>query len=330
MTELQTEPTARVVLASRPNLESGEGQPLITLELHYWRRIHPQVLTHRALSRNARSSRACPTLMLIDEVKNTPWGPSEWRENRRGMQPGALLSEAATAHMRELWMRWASDAAGKAWSLHAAHVHKEVANAPLEPYLGIWTLATAMLSAWQEYLTLRYHPAAQYAHQHLARAISDAIEDATSQPLAWRTMHLPYIRAADIDWTHSVLPAGNRQATSLRRDTLLQLISAARCARVSYRPFTSEQADPEHDLKRGLQMAQARPLHASPFEHVAIATPNVDADGARNFGAGNGWMQFRAVVEGTQRFFMKELPHWLRKRGIVPFNDRGKSNETLR
>lgn len=74
--------TSRIVADSiAPN-----GKRITTFELEYPRLIHSELLTHRALSRNAASSRAIPAIAMIKSVWSNPAEPVHWGMNQSGMQ----------------------------------------------------------------------------------------------------------------------------------------------------------------------------------------------------------------------------------------------------
>ena len=68
---------ARMILAS----ECDGCPPIYTLHLRLPRIIWPEMLTHRTMSRNARSSRAVPVKRMIEEVRNEPFVPWHWQAN---------------------------------------------------------------------------------------------------------------------------------------------------------------------------------------------------------------------------------------------------------
>ena len=71
---IHSEPEVKIIADS----VSPEGVRLTTFQLRYWRPIHPEMLTHRAFSRNARSSRATPIDVMVEQVLKEPWGPKHW------------------------------------------------------------------------------------------------------------------------------------------------------------------------------------------------------------------------------------------------------------
>ena len=74
--------TARVIADS----VNPAGQRLTTVQVRYWRAVHAELMTHRAFSRNASSSRAIPVRKMLAQVWGDPAGPLRWGANQSGMQ----------------------------------------------------------------------------------------------------------------------------------------------------------------------------------------------------------------------------------------------------
>ena len=81
--------TARIIADSM----NRNGQRLTTVQARYWRAVHAELMTHRAFSRNASSSRAIPVRKMLAQVWGDPAGPLHWGANQAGMQ--------AEHHLRE-------------------------------------------------------------------------------------------------------------------------------------------------------------------------------------------------------------------------------------
>jgi thymidylate synthase ThyX len=255
-----------------PFASTREASEIATLELCYPRFIHSEFMTHRHISRNARSSRAVPVQTLIAEVAANPVIPS-FRENKKGMQPGEYLAEQGAA--RQLWLDVAAFSANKAAELVHAKVHKQWANRLLEPFSKIHVVATASMFWWGSFLALRDHPAAQDEIQELAQEIESALVNSNPAKRNINQWHAPYLQPED--FTPSSIPFRG------------PLVSAARCARVSYKPFDQETASIDKDLALAQKLIESN--HASPFEHVCTPGPT----------SGNlpGWQQLRHILERT-------------------------------
>lgn len=263
--------SAQVVACST----SLHGVCLTTLSLRYWRAIHAELLTHRAFSRNASSSRAIPVKTVLRQVWNDPAGPLHWGVNQPGMQARAELVGWRRALAGGLWRAASKAVCGFAWGMMKLGVHKQVANRLLEPFQYITVLVSA--TDWTNFFELRLHEDAQPEIQHLARKMYEAMsvaEPTVLQPGEW---HLPYVT----DEERKLYPVHE-----------LRKFSTARCARVSY--LTHDRKNPSAKKDRGLhdRLVGARPIHASPTEHVAQAM--YTAERLNNF---RGWAQYRIDIE---------------------------------
>ena len=257
--------TAKVIAHSR-----YAGSPdLITLECRYPRFIHAEFMTHRVFSRNASSSRAVPVARMIQDVLDDPAMPVAWGSNKPGMQAGEELSGDDLHAVKGYWMAARKHAVDMARGLAAHGAHKQIVNRILEPFAHISVVCTA--TDWDNFFALRCHPDADPTMRALAEAMRDAI--AASEPRhAW--LHVPYVSGAE------VMEHGRYAA---------MMISAARCARVSYLNHDGTAPDIEKDLALAKRLLDSR--HMSPFEHQAYAAPERYN---RNF---TGWLQHRAIVE---------------------------------
>ena len=256
---------------------SPAGVRITTLELSYWRAIHGELLTHRALSRNSMSSRAVPVAKMIQQVRDNPAGPSHWGANQPGMQARQELTGAALAEARLHWTVAAKKAADIAESMCALGLHKQVANRVLEPFQLMRTLVTA--TDWGNFFELRDHPDAQPEFQELAQAMRQAMDESEPEALSYGEWHLPYVTAAERQSSHSVNPVH---------------VSAARCARVSYLLHDGEAPDIGKDLALFDRLVGSVPRHASPIEHQATPKRGDPTRRSYNF---RGWTQFRELYE---------------------------------
>lgn len=260
------------------------GVRLTTMELRYPRFIHSEFMTHRAFSRNARSSRAVPVARMLAEVRDEPVIPISWGSNRKGMQAGEEFDGEHAAECERRWLNARDNAASAAEGLLKLGIHKQHVNRLLEPFSHIDVLVTA--TDWDNFFALRMHPDAQPEMVNLAYAMYRAMGESEPAPVGPGGWHLPYILQAD--WreaeAESVWEAGQAMAK----------VSAARCRRISYAPWDGSDASIEADLARFDEMVRARPIHASPLEHQAMAT----GDAGVRSGNFRGWVQFRQSIAG--------------------------------
>lgn len=225
---------------------------LYTFELEYPRFIHSEFMTHRMLSRSASSSRAVPVERTIQNILNDPWVPSDVYKNCKGMQGKDIVNEDDYDIFCEEWQ----DAAFKA--IEVAHkmidngFHKQHINRILEPFTKIKVIVTA--TEWSNFFDLRLSPDADPEIQHLAKAIKMAM-DAVSNTYVYINAHggrtLPYVNFDEM-----------AAIDDLR---ILTLISAARCARVSYLNHDGSKPDILKDLTLAKRLIDSG--HMTPFEH---------------------------------------------------------------
>lgn len=249
---------------------SRADAPIATLSLVYPRFIHSEFMTHRVFSRNAMSSRAVPVAKMIEQVRNDPATPIHWGANRPGMQANGEVSEEHKFLAQDHWRRAAWFAADTAESMAELGLHKQVVNRILEPFQWMHTIVTS--TEWDNFFMLRCHEAAEPNMRALAEAMRTALMN--SKPVV-RDTHLPYFDETEFMDVQSIERAA--------------MVSAARCARVSYLNHDGSNPVIEKDLMLANSLKEAN--HASPFEHIAFAA-GADVR-SRNF---TGWTQFREVI----------------------------------
>lgn len=294
--------TAKSVLAS----VSPDGKRIDTLLLRYPRFIHAQELAHRVLyaspecvfeeviadglmyckdlSRCASSSRAVPVMRLIADVEADPVRPLFWGKNQPGMQAKEELTGPALQYANMEWEQALQNAITTARSLAEIGAHKQIVNRILEPFAHINVVVTA--TEWENFFGLRIHDDAQPEILALAVAMKEAMEGAQVQELVYGEWHLPFVSPEEIA-EHGGLSDPNG---------ILRAVSAARCARTSYRTHDGRVSTIEEDKALGERLTASRPFHASPFE--GVATPydsnKHSIEDQRNF---NGWVQLRSIME---------------------------------
>lgn len=279
---------------------SAEGIRLITWQLRYWRPIHSELMTHRVFSRNAGSSRARPSQAIIDQVRNDPWGPLHWGKNQPGMQATTQLTGVELEDASVIWHRAAEDAAKHAEDLsHLCNAHKQIVNRLLEPFTYIDVVLSG--TDFANWYALRDHKDAQPEIRELASLMKEVqahSEPTLLQPGEW---HLPYVSEED---RQNAKAFGDGQfminGHTMDQQELLRRISAARCARVSYKLHDGSKTDFGKDLELFERLLVSQPLHASPAEHQA--TPDSwepisqSWDNLRQHGNLRGWRQFRKML----------------------------------
>jgi thymidylate synthase ThyX len=227
---------------------SESGIRITTLELEFERFLLSQFNTHRQFSRSAQSSRAVPVQKMIDALNSneTPI----FRQSQAGMQAGEIIDDFSYAgsEAKRLWIEAKNYAVFYAKDLKMVGVAKEIANRLIEPFSTVKVVVTA--TEWQNFFDLRLHHAAQPEMQELAQAMKTAMDESVPRELTKHQWHLPYIEQ----------PNGLSESNNL-------LISAARCARVSYLNHDNTSPDIEKDLELAQRLLADK--HLSPFEHQA-------------------------------------------------------------
>lgn len=269
---------------------SATGKRITTLQIKFHRFILPEFNTHRVFSRNFSSSRAIPTVKLIEQVRTNPALPVHWGLNQPGMQASAELAGANLDNAIICWNMAAELAADQAEIMAAVGAHKQVVNRLLEPFL--WATGIVTSTEWDNWDSLRRHEDAQPEIHELAVKIHEARENSTPTLLNYGEWHLPYV---------SIEERNDKFFQSREHLQILQKISAARCCRVSYLKHDGTVPNIREDLTLFDRLAGSVPLHASPLEHQA--TPDIiHASGVGHsylYGNFDGWCQYRKIWEKT-------------------------------
>jgi hypothetical protein len=287
---------------------SPDGIRLPTVSFRQPRMIHADFLTHRVFSRNGRSSRAVPVVTLLAEARH-PYVP-HFMKNKPGMTASEPFTDLEFDEVEAVWRDMAEYTRLGVEKLTKLGVHKQWANRPLEWFGYIDVLLTS--TDWANYLALRDDEAAQPEIQQVAKAIREALDASTPQLLQPGDWHLPYIGPEDWDQAWSLVgrdTVGDGKATAL-----IKKISAARCARLTIKPFDGDGSF-EKELQRYALLIESQPVHASPVEHQAtpdtksvhelarivngekeIVRSGLDWDNPELHGNFTGWIQNRKTV----------------------------------
>lgn len=243
---------------------------LTSFVLTYPRFVHSEFMSHRAISKNAASSRAIPVRRLIDMVKLDPAMPISFNRNQKGMQAGGPIANQDTA--RSYWLAARDAAVIQAQRLSLMDVHKEYVNRLLEPFMHMTVICTA--TDWNNFFSLRCHPDAQPEINRLATLMKEEMEKSTPRPLLPGEWHLPFIDTL------------NPTENDLKR-------SVAKCARVSYLNHDGTETTLEADLALYDRLVGSIPAHSSPAEHQAQCLEANDTTRHGNF---KGWLQYRQTI----------------------------------
>ena len=253
---------------------SPDGIRLTTMVVTFPRIVLAEFNTHRVFSRNSASSRAIPVEKQLRRVLRDPFIPVSFGVNRSGMQATEELTGWRLKLGRLIWLLGSKAAVALAWILLKVGVHKQITNRVLEPFM--WHTVVVTATEWENFFALRTHKDAQPEIQVIARMMKDAYDKSNPTPLHYEEWHLPFVNQLEkqtvgVDWP---------------------MVSAARCARVSYLTHDGKR-DLDADLKLAKRLQSSG--HMSPFEHAA--TPDAFANGMEDFtGNFRCWVQLRKML----------------------------------
>ena len=292
------------------------GTRLTTMEVTFPRFVLPEFNTHRALSRNSASSRAIPVQKQLDRIKEHPFVPTYWGAAQRGMQAHEELPPARQTEARLAWLAARDAAVRQVERMLDLGLHKQLANRLLEPF-G-WHTVVVTATEWENFFALRINPDAQPEILTIAELMLKAYQASDPRIIGEGQWHLPLVQPDEFD--------GEFEYTDAAR-----MISAARCARVSYLTHDGRR---DHEADTALYRQLVEHGHMSPLEHVArpftqgeiwmsnqMAAAAHQAGTAKNVGSlvidqmaagaafvGNfkGWIQLRKTIAGEHNFRLQE------------------------
>lgn len=227
-----------------------EGFRITTMSLVYPRIIHSELMTHRAFSRNASSSRAIPVAKFIKDIEETPALPIFWGKNIPGMQAKEEIDRKEEA--KSICLKILRDTVAEVKKLIDLGLHKQTANRYLESFQHMATVVTA--TDWDNFYALRNHSDAQPEIEELSKQMLIAHNASVPTRLKYGEWHLPYVTQAEIA-AHGILVAIK--------------CSVARCARVSYKNHGGNAPSLDEDLRLYSRLLDRSPIHSSPAEHQA-------------------------------------------------------------
>lgn len=278
---------------------SEEGQRITTFELEYPRIIHSELMTHRAFSRNAASSRAIPITRATELVSDWSLKPIRWGLKQAGM----------VAKDQDIRYPWLADIV---WEIHQKvsiftaktldriGVHKQWAGRPLETHQLIKVIVTA--TTFDNFFYLRYHADAQPEIRELARVMWECFEKSTPRKLLVGQWHTPYYEGGF--WTD--------QSPDTLEDALA--ISGSCCAQVSYRRLDATLAKARDIFKR---LIESKPAHASPVEHTATPVKRLTTLPTK---MPEGITQFSIGIDGKFDLWSGNFMNWIQHRHLIPDN----------
>lgn len=279
---------------------SPEGIRITTMQLHYPRFIHAEVMTHRLFSRNASSSRAIPAKSVLQTVREMPAMPIHWGKNQPGMQANEELDLVEKVQVQQAWLVAMDEACKHSEFMSAKGCHKQLVNRITEPWQYINVVVTA--TEWENFFWLRNHKDAQPEIQYLAKQMYTARESSTPKLLHPGEWHLPFV-----EFEKGRYFADSAELTIEEA----QKISASACAQVSYRKNDLSLAKAESIWNK---LIFAEPVHASPVEHQAtpisisknwrlqLGVTHEDQWGYLWSGNFRGWIQFRKTLANEAKW----------------------------
>lgn len=284
----------------------SNGVRLTTFLLRYPKFIHAELMTHRAFSRNASSSRAIPINKMIRDVMDDMAQPLEFRKKKKGMQAGDPFGPRGQQLCRGLWRAAGLTACGAAWLMEKLGVHKQYANRLIEPFAHITVVVTATeLANW---FALRNHEAAQPEIRALAKCMWELWLRNFPQQLQFGQWHLPFVDDFEmIEAWH----LWKKDKTDPKMVNLIKK-SVACCARTSYKNHDKTSSTQEENNGLHDKLVAENPKHASPAEHQA--SPMLAKQTGHMF-SGNlrGWNQYRKMLPGENVNVYPEKPDYLKE-----------------
>ena len=225
------------------------GDRITSMQLHYHRFIHAEFLRQRMLSHSVSSSRAIPVKKMMDQVEGDFACPIYWGRNEPGMSASEEVPQPRGNGFDVMWGDFANSNCTFAKMMEEKELHKQIANRVLEPFQFINQVVTA--TDYDNFYYLRLDNAAQPEIQELAKVMYEAMKNSIPVLLLETEYHLPFI-SDKIKSKHS-------------KENQIK-ISASLCAQHSYRV-----SDPTLGKAKIIydKLVNSRPLHASPFEHIA-------------------------------------------------------------
>jgi thymidylate synthase ThyX len=205
-------------------------------------------------------------------------------KNKPGMQGTELIQGNELEEVQWAWRDAARSASAHAEEIFSLGLHKQHAGRIVEPYT--YTFVCMTTTEIENFLWLRDDSDAQPEIQDLAVAIRAALDTSTPQLLEYGQWHLPYLREEDM---------------RLHINDKLK-ISAARCARVSYKNFEGKITTQEEDLALFKKLVTGKP-HLSPTEHQACASNYSDYNYRNLRGNYTGYKQYRKFIEAELKGF---------------------------
>jgi thymidylate synthase ThyX len=286
---------------------SESGKRMTTFELEYPRIIHGEFMTHRALSKNAASSRAIPINAAIEHAINKPAFPVYWGKAQRGMQAEEQLTGYDLELAKKLWQKGINQNIELVKEFDAIHAHKQIASRWLETGQLFKVIASG--TDYDNFFWLRNDKAAQPEFRELARVMKECLDLSVPNLLFYGEWHLPFITTKRLKSGVLIYLDSNSEQLELED---AKKISTSCSAQISYRKLDDTK---EKALDLYSRLFSGEKKHMSPTEHQAtpiksISSVNVlfdfstwengvthiDRNGVLHSGNLSGWIQYRQTL----------------------------------
>lgn len=298
--------------------------------------IHAEFMTHRAFSRNAGSSRAIPSKVMLERVRNDLFLPVHYGINTKGMQAKEEASPEVIAKAKDIIRRGSELMIREVVEpLLDLNLHKQLANRYLAPFSWIEVVVTTI--SFDNYIALRFHDDAQPEICVPTEMLLGALNNSTPTVRRAGEWHLPFAQPEDFnpDELAAVQEDVGRQVIEdidqelmgplaqlgmfpQIKDLAKAAFSSARTARVSIACFDGRSSLDE-DFRLYCKLARATPKHASPMEHPVLFTVPGAACGL----GGNltdpkkSIAQFRKMLKREKVVRDPRMKHWRVEDGVL-------------
>ncbi len=310
MTDIRAKVIADSTAAHSPRLFTVETRAPTMIHQEVLR--HRRLITEEGLSvlglgwepdfaYSVSSTRAVPFAKLLQEARDPALraAPVHWGSAARGMVPGEEIDDTEKCID---WSKILDQTGLKAWSIRSEMVtkreccrrlwdlnaqsasrlaelmveycdpHKSIPNRMIAPYVHYNVLMTGTEPGWLNFFGLRLDGAADPIVRALAEAIWREWNESKPRTLKPGEWHLPY---ADDEQSIDEASGPEFQLSGLELLPILQKMSVARCAHLSYTSFeTGNRMTVEQCLS--LYDRLLKSLHVSPMEHQASPDEAID------------------------------------------------------
>lgn len=239
---------------------SLDGVRLTSVAVTYPHAVHKDMLRHRTQSRVVESFRARPTHLLIEALeRGDVFRPDGFAKRVAGMSQGDILEAKEQAAANLIWDNHIEVSLAFARQMLNLDIAKQQVNFMLQDLCPLVEIITA--TDWDNYRALRTElkedgtPVARPEVYRAARAVIDAIDASMPEHLELGEWHLPLVPSDEKD---ALINHGG--------ETHAALVSAGRCARISYDKHRQAE-EWENSVLRSERLVESG--HMSPFEQTA-------------------------------------------------------------